>query len=614
MDHFEELDYNKAFDAGLWVKIIRFAFRHWKHLALLAGSIVVISMIEAVMPLLARYAIDVFLGDGDLAAADLTNLPAYSVIYVLIIAAFSFFVFLFIYQAGRMQTKMVYDIRTAGFTRLQELSFSYYDTTHVGWIMARMTSDTERIGDFISWSLIDGLGAIAYIAMATVFMANLDAHLTLWVMSVMPVLVVVVYLFQRIVLKGNRLARKMNSKITGSYNEGINGARTTKTLIRENKNFEEFMELTGAMRKQSRKVQVVNTFNFPVVLCLGSIATAFVITVGGVQLQTGGMSLGTLAAFIAYTTMLFEPIYQLVNVFSELQSAQASGERMMSLLSSEPDIVDAKELIDIYGDAMNPKPENWPAITGRVEFKNVTFAYKTGDVVLSDFSLSVKPGERIALVGETGAGKSTIVNLVCRFYEPTEGQVLIDGVDVRERTQIWLQSNLGYVLQTPHLFSGTITENIRYGKLDATMDEVVAAAKAANAYGFIMKLDKGFETDVGEGGGRLSSGEKQLVSFARAIIGNPSIFVLDEATSSIDTETEQIVQNAVNEVLKGRTSFIVAHRLSTIRGCDRILVIADGKIKEQGSHRELLRLKGSYYELYTNQFKEEAEKTALIGG
>jgi ATP-binding cassette subfamily B protein len=241
----------------------------------------------------------------------------------------------------------------------------------------------------------------------------------------------------------------------------------------------------------------------------------------------------------------------------------------------------------------------------------VTFAYKTGETVLSDFNLTVEPGERIALVGETGAGKSTIVNLVCRFYEPTSGQVLIDGVDVRERTQIWLQSNLGYVLQSPHLFSGTVTDNIKYGKLSATMDEVVAAAKAANAYSFIMKMEKGFDTDVGEGGGRLSSGEKQLVSFARAIIGNPSIFVLDEATSSIDTETEQIVQEAINEVLKGRTSFIVAHRLSTIRGCDRILVISDGKIKEQGSHKELLKLRGSYYNLYTNQFKEDAEKVEL---
>ncbi|MCL2407925.1 MAG: ABC transporter ATP-binding protein/permease [Defluviitaleaceae bacterium] len=607
MDHFEEQDYNKSFDASLWVRIFRFALRQKKHLSLLIIAVVMLSVVEAIMPLLTRYAIDTFLGDGNLAYATLDGLPVYILLYVGILVAFALFVLLFIYQAGRLQTKMVYDIRSTGFKRLQELSFSYYDTTHVGWMMARMTSDTERIGDFISWSVIDGLGAIVFIVMAVAAMFTLDVGLTLWVISVVPVLVIIVYIFQRIVLKGNRIARKMNSKITGAYNEGINGARTTKTLIRERKNFEDFQSLTEEMRKQSRKVQIISAMNFPVVLSLGSVAAAFVITIGGVQLldEYSTMSLGVLAAFIAYTTMLFDPIFNLVNVFTELQSAQASGERMMSLIASEPDIVDSDEMVKVYGDALDPKPENWPKITGDIEFRNVTFKYKTGDTILDNFNLKVKTGERIALVGETGAGKSTIVNLICRFYEPTDGQILIDGVDYRERTQIWLQSNLGYVLQTPHLFSGTITDNIKYGKLDATMDEVVAAAKAVNAYDFIMKLDKGFDTDVGEGGGRLSSGEKQLVSFARAIIGNPAIFVLDEATSSIDTETEQVVQEAINEVLRGRTSFIVAHRLSTIRSADRILVIHDGKILEEGNHRELLQKRGNYYNLYTNQFKEE---------
>ncbi|MDR1706233.1 MAG: ABC transporter ATP-binding protein/permease [Clostridiales bacterium] len=609
MDFFEEQDYNKSFDLSLWKKIMGFAWRQKNHFLLLMFSNVASSLIDAVIPLFTAYATDEFI-----TKRNVEGLPLFAVLYGLVLVGFSALVYMFIYQAGRLQTKMVYDIRTTGFHKLQALSFSYYDTTHVGWIMARMTGDIERIGDFISWSFIDGIGAVIYITSSIVAMSMLDGKLTLWVVSVVPVLAVAIYFFERIVLKGNREARKLNSKITGSYNEGINGAKTTKTLIRERKNLEEFQELSENMRKQSRKVQVVNTFNFPVVLSLGSIATCFVITVGGADLRLGDISLGTLTAFISYATMLFEPIYQLVGVFAEMQSAQASAERTMSLISTEPDIVDSQELVHIYGDAMNPRPENWPDITGGVEFKDVTFAYKTGQVVLKQFNLTVRPGERIALVGETGAGKSTIVNLICRFYEPTAGQVLIDGVDIRERTQIWLQSNLGYVLQSPHLFSGTIADNIRYGKLDATDAEVEAAARAVNAHDFIMKFDKGYQTDVGEGGGRLSSGEKQLVSFARAIIGNPKLFVLDEATSSIDTETEQIIQNAINEVLKGRTSFIVAHRLSTIRGCDRILVVKDGEIIEQGSHRELLKMNGYYYTLYTNQFKEEAEKSALASG
>lgn len=606
---FEEQDYTKGFDLSLWKKIFVYVMRHKNHLFLLILSTVATSFIDSFLPQLDRYAIDTFI-----TGRNLDTLPYFIAIYVVVLLMFSAAVFMFVYQAGRLQTKIVYDVRKDGFNRLQELSFSYYDTTHVGWIMARMTSDSERIGDFISWSFVDGIGAVAYIIFAMIWMLITDVKLTIWVMTVMPVLVIVVYYFQKIILKGHRESRKINSKITGSYNEGINGAKTTKTLVRESRNFDDFEALSSGMRKVNRRVALINTLNFPVVLSLGSLASCFVITFGGRQVQIGDLSLGTISAFLSYSFMLFEPIYQLVGMFSELQSAQASSERTISLLSTEPDIVDSPDKVALYGNAMAPKPENWPEITGDIEFNDVTFAYKTGEKVLENFNLKIKAGERIALVGETGSGKSTIVNLVCRFYEPTKGQVLIDGVDVRERTQIWLQSNLGYVLQTPHLFSGTIKDNIRYAKLDATDEEVIEAAKAVNAYNFIMKFDKGFETDVDEGGNRLSSGEKQLVSFARAIIANPRIFVLDEATSSVDAETEQTIQHAIEKVLFGRTSFIIAHRLSTIRSCDRILVISDGKIIEQGNHKELLRMKGHYHTLYTNQFKEEAEKNILGSG
>ena len=283
----------------------------------------------------------------------------------------------------------------------------------------------------------------------------------------------------------------------------------------------------------------------------------------------------------------------------------------MSLLNTEPDIIDSEKVIEKYGDTLDPKMENWEDITGEIQFDSVGFSYKTGEKVLEQFSLKVNAGERIALVGETGSGKSTIVNLLCRFYDPTKGTIFIDGVDARERSQLWLQSNLGYVLQTPHLFSGSIKDNIRYAKLDATDEQIIEASKIVNAYGFIMKLEKGFDTEVGEGGSRLSSGEKQLISFARAILANPKLFILDEATSSIDTETEQVIQKAIGKVLSGRTSFIVAHRLSTIRNCDKIILIRKGEIAEMGSHKQLIKKKGAYYQLYTNQFKTEKEDAIL---
>ena len=354
----------------------------------------------------------------------------------------------------------------------------------------------------------------------------------------------------------------------------------------------------------------------PIVMTLGSIATAIALYAGGRTVIAptifgASMTIGVLSSFIAYSTNLFDPLQQLAGIFAEMQSAQASAERVISLLDTPCDIVDSDEVVAKYGDSFDPKRENWEEIRGSVEFRDVSFSYKAGETVLSHFDLKVREGEKIALVGETGAGKSTIVNLVCRFYEPTEGSILIDGIDYRERSQLWLQDRLGYVLQSPHLFSGSIRDNIRYGRKDATDEEIVEAARLVHADKFIEELEKGYDTDVGEGGARLSTGQKQLISFARVILADPRIFVLDEATSSIDTETEALIQNAIEEVLKNRTSFIVAHRLSTIRSADRILVIRGGRITESGTHRELLALRGYYYNLYTTQFAENNTEKAL---
>jgi ATP-binding cassette subfamily B protein len=562
--------------------------------------------IDVIFPLMTKYAIDHFA-----VTQSLEGLKGFALGYAALVAVQAVNVYMLIAIAGKVDMGICYDIRKHGFKRLQELSFSYYDKTAVGWLMARMTSDTSRLADTIAWGMVDFVwGTTMMIGIACV-MLFINWKLALLSLAVMPIVALLSLYFQQKMLKSYRKVRKTNSKITGAFNEGITGAKTTKTLVREEKNLDEFKQLTSEMYSSSVQAAIFSSIYLPLVLALGSIGTALALWFGGkgVLLQT--LSYGTLVLFVQYTIQFFEPVRELARIFAELQSAQASAERILSMIETQPDITDSQEVIDQYGESFGSKRESWPPITGNISFENVSFSYKDGERVLESFSLEVKAGETIALVGETGSGKSTIVNLACRFYEPTEGQIRIDGLDYTKLPIAWLQSNLGYVLQTPHLFSGTIMDNIRYGKLDASEDEVISAAKLVNAHEFISKLEKGYDSEVGEGGNRLSTGEKQLISFARAILANPRIFVLDEATSSIDTETEHIIQEAIQTVLEGRTSFIIAHRLSTIRSADRILVIRDGKVTEQGSHKQLMKQKGYYYRLYTNQFMEEQELELL---
>ncbi|NLO83596.1 MAG: ABC transporter ATP-binding protein [Clostridiales bacterium] len=606
MNGFEEQEYTQSFNINLWKKILHYTKPYRKYMLFLIAVMVGTGGIDAVFPLMNRYAVDHFIVPGNT-----KGLWIFAVAYGALVALQAVNVWLLIDIAGKIEIGVCYDIRKLGFKRLQELSFSYFDKTPVGWIMARMTSDTQRLGETIAWGLVDLMWGSVMMLATLCIIFYLNWKLALIVMSVVPALALVSIYFQRRILAEYRQVRKINSQITGAFNEGITGARTIKTLGREEDTLQEFKELTENMRNSSVRAVVISSIYMPIVMALGSIGTGLVLWFGGEGVISQTLTYGTLVAFISYAAQFFEPIHQLARIFSELQNAQASAERVFSMIETEPDVKDSPEITRIYGDIFVPKRENWPPIKGDVTFDNVSFSYKDGEEVLENFNLEVKAGESIALVGETGSGKSTIVNLVCRFYEPIEGEIRIDGVDYRKRSQLWLQSNIGYVLQTPHLFSGTIKDNIRYGRLDATDEEIVEAARLVNAHDFIMRLKDGYDTEVGEGGSRLSTGEKQLISFARAILANPRIFVLDEATSSVDTETERIIQNAIQKVLKGRTSFIIAHRLSTIRSADRILVIRDGKVVEEGNHSELLKRKGYYYRLYTNQFKEEKEMELL---
>lgn len=607
----KEEEFNKKVDMKVWKRLLAYGLRQKKLLIPLIVFMFIVAAIDLVYPQLSRYAIDSIIMQGDI-----KRLIPFAAVYFIVIALQSFGTVMFISRAGKLEMAIAYDIRQDAFKKLQELSFSYYDKTAVGYIMARMIGDIPRLSDMIACSLTDILWSGGFVIGCTVMMLSMNWKLALLVLIVVPPIAILCAWFQKRILQQHRIVRKQNSRITGAFNKGIMGAVTTKTLVREERNFEEFKAESGKMRKASIRAAVLSAMFTPIVMTLGSVGTALALYAGGRTVIAptvfgAAMTIGVLSTFISYTTNLFDPIQQLAGIFAEMQSAQASAERVVSLLDTESDITDTPEVIEKYGDCMNPKRENWEDIRGDIEFRNVSFAYNGGEKVLKDFSLVVKQGETIALVGETGAGKSTIVNLVCRFYEPTEGSILIDGTDYRKRSQLWLQDRLGYVLQTPHLFSGSIRDNIRYGKKDASDEEVRAAAKTVHADEFIEQLENGYDTEVGEGGARLSTGQKQLISFARVILADPRIFVLDEATSSIDTETEVLIQSAIRTVLKNRTSFIVAHRLSTIRSADRILVIRNGRITESGTHRELLKLKGYYYDLYTTQFTETSTASLL---
>ena len=464
----------------------------------------------------------------------------------------------------------------------------------------------------IAWGLIDMMWAIMYVVGVFIAMLILNPSLALIIMLIVPAIVLLTIYFQKRILHWNRKVRKINSKITSAYNEGITGAKTSKTLTIEENNLRDFKEITSEMRHAGIRAARLSAIYIPLVLLLSSGATAIVLARGGDMVIQNVMLLGTLSAFTSYAVGIFEPIQQIARTFAEIISMQANIERVDGLLQQKPSIVDTPEVVNKYGDMFTPKKENWEKLEGDIEFEDVSFKYPDGhEYVLEHFNLKVPRGSTVAIVGETGAGKSTLVNLACRFFEPTKGRILIDSRDYRERSQLWLHSNIGYVLQNPHLFSGTVMENIRYGRLDATDEEVYAAAKAVSADLVVEKLEHGYASSVGEGGDRLSTGEKQLISFARAVLADPRIFVLDEATSSIDTQTEKLIQDAISHLLKDRTSFLIAHRLSTIRQADMILVVRDGRIVEKGTHKELLAKHGYYHDLYSKQFEEESAMRVL---
>ncbi len=588
-NEYEEEEFEAKFNGKTFTRIIGLTKPHWHLLVGFLSTIFVVSGIDSVFTFISKRIID----EGIVARnpAALTQLLT---LYGGLIIAQAIMVFAFIYMVSYLGEILRYDLRQKMFNHLQGLSLSYYSRTPVGWIIARVTSDSDRVSDLATWGLLDSAWAVVNVITSAGFMLYINWQLALVVFAVLPILFYVAYEFRKRILLQYRQVRKTNSKITGAFNENITGVRVVKALGRQQENLQEFSILTKDMYNASYRAAWLSALFLPSVQIITAIALAAIIWYSGWKAQTvAGMSIGSLQAFISYVTSMMWPIQDLARVFAEMQNAIASAERIFSLLDANPEVSDRENAVDPG------------TIQGDIEFDHVSFSYEDNKPVLDDLSLLVKRGETIALVGPTGGGKSTIVNLMCRFYEPKSGIVRIGGQDYRDISLHAIQSRIGVVLQTPHLFSGTVRENIRYGRLDATEEEIEAAAKLAGAHDFIMKLEKGYAQEVGEGGNMLSVGQKQLISLTRAIMAKPEVFVMDEATSSVDTLTEALIQRGMENLMKNCTSFVIAHRLSTIKRADRILVIEAGKVAEMGTHAELLRLRGKYYQLYTKQFRHQ---------
>ena len=588
---FEEEDFSTQFNGRTLLRILGTAKPHWRWLVGFLIAVTVISIIDSYTTFISMRIVDEAIVPRDKQA--LLDLVVLYGSLILISAAA---IFSFTYLTSLLGERIQYDLRQKTFNHLQELSLTYYDRTPVGWIMSRVTSDAARVAELVTWGMLDITQGIMIIGSSIVFMLIINWRMTLIVITIVPVLLIVSQKFNKLIITEYRKVRKLNSKITASYNENISGVRVIKALGREQKNLEEFSQLSGNMYNAGFRAAWLSALFLPIIQIISALALSGVAWYGGIQAELGGLTIGGIQAFISYIMYMLWPIEEMAYVYAEMQQAIASAERIFSLIDSLPEIAD------------RPGAYDPGSLRADIQFENVNFYYQEQKPILQDFSLTIKQGETIALVGPTGSGKSTIVNLLCRFYEPQKGRILFGGQDYTEFSLHAIQSRIGMVLQTPHLFSGTIRENIRYGRLGTSNNEVEEAAIIAGAHEFILELEQGYEAPVGEGGNLLSVGQKQLISLARAVLAQPEIFIMDEATSSVDTITESQIQKGMQALSRDRTSFIIAHRLSTIKNADRIVVISDGQIIEIGSHTELLRKRGHYHQLYTKEFRKNLEK------
>ena len=597
----QETKHLKFFGVG---KILPFTKKYYKKAMVMILCGLICSCIDIVWPIYNSFALDRFV-EGN----TLDGILLFFGLYLLTTIVSSVLNYISCRNAIQIEVNVNKDLRDAAFRHLQSLSFAFFNQNSVGYIHSRVMSDTSRIGMLVSWTVMDSVWHLSYLIGVIVVMFTVNARLTLYIITILPLIVILFSIFQRKLIQVNREVRELNSQITNNFNEGISGAKTVKTLVIEPKMDDTFVDKTQEMKTKSVSAARTRGF-FQITLNMASsMALAIVLWRGGYIAKS---DVGMFSMFMSYAEGIMEPVRWIIDAISDLITTQVNIERLTRILETKSDVEDSPEVIEKYGDHFSPKMENWEPIRGDIEFEDVSFKYPDGDeYILNHFNLKIPFGTNLAIVGETGAGKSTLANLICRFFEPTSGRILLDGKDLRERSQLWLHSSIGYVQQTPHLFSGTLRDNLLYGNPDATDEQIRDALELVSATAVIESLKDGLLTDVGEGGDMLSTGEKQLISFARAILSDPKILILDEATASVDTVIEQKIQEAIEKVIRGRTSIIIAHRLSTVKNADIILVVNDGKIVESGTHRELLEKKGYYYNLYTKQFEDEATSSVF---
>ena len=569
----------------IFIRLIAYMKPYKLNIAMILFLMLIVTGVGLLSPMLLKMAIDKFIPIKDVNGLILIS---FGLVILTLISMYASKYSTF--SMNKITYNILKTIRQELYEHIQKLSFSFFDERPVGKILARVIGDVNSLSDLFNKSVTTVIPQILTLIFVTIIMFSMNVKLALVSMAMLPPLILGLTIIEVISRKRWQVFRQKRSNLNGFTHESFSGMKILQNFTFEKETSKRFKSSVGEVRGGFLHAVKLNDWLWPLVEISFGASTIIVFIVGVKLIKSGEITIGTITAFISYTSMFWRPILNLASYYNTLITNFAAAERIFEIMGIEPGVKD----ID--------SAEEMPKIKGKVEFNHVSFAYEKDTQVLHDVSFKVKPGETVALVGPTGAGKTTITSLISRFYDTTEGSVLIDGRDVSKVNLYSLRSQMGFMLQDTFLFSDTIKENIRYGKLDATDDEIIAAAKAVNAHEFIMKLENGYDTQVNERGSRLSVGQRQLISFARALLANPRILILDEATSNIDTATEILVQRGINKLLSGRTSFVIAHRLSTIRDCNKIMVIDDGRIVEAGTHEELLSLRGFYYRLYMAQY------------
>lgn len=573
----------KIVDINVFKDLIKFYKIEYKKLYMLMFVVVISGILQAVVPLSIKLLTDDFITKQNLKGFIIAGIGFFSLVIISTLAIYSFYVF-----GGKLEYQVSKEIRKSVFERIEKFSLTNIKKYETGELISRLTSDVQKLSEVFSWGVIDACHSIIVLLISISIMLYLSYTLTLMLFLILPAIYIVTVIFQKNILKFQRKVRDYNSKIIRSYTESLSYIKTIKALGIEDKKKKEFKAYNEKYRKYNLLSILISAIFVPTVMFVASIGVGFAFNFSSISVMRNVMTYGAFLSFLTYSFQIFEPFKMLAQIFTDLKSAQASAERVFQILYEEDEILEEEESdLDFEGN---------------IKFENVSFHYFDDDkLILKDFNFEIKKGQSVAFIGSTGSGKSTIVNLICKFYNPTSGGIYLDGINYRNIDKTCLYNNLGYVLQQPQLFSISIKENIKFGNENATDEEILKVCNLLGIDEFISKLPNGIDTVIGETGYNISGGQKQLISFARALIKNPKLLVLDEATSSIDTETEKIIQNKMKDILKGKTSIIVAHRLSTIKHCDKIVLIENGNILEQGTHSELLDKKGIYYKMYISE-------------